>query len=50
MSFHCVYTTTVVYKGKHKSSIQTISYQYDLQSITQLANYHRPKFVAGTYK
>ena len=36
-----------MYKGEHKSSIQTISYQYDWQSITQLAKYHLPKIVAG---
>ena len=44
---------TVGYKGKHKSSIQTIFYQFDCHSITQLANlanYHGPKFVAGISK
>ena len=30
--------------------MQTIFYQYDWYSITKLAKYHRPKFVAGTNK
>ena len=45
-----LYTTTVVYKGEHKSTIQTISFQYDWHSIKQLANYHLPKFLAGISK
>ena len=44
--FPVLCTATVVYKGEHKSTIQTISYQYDWHSITQLSSYHLPKFVA----
>ena len=49
-AFPLLYTTTVVYKGEHKSTIQTISYQYERHSITQLANYHLPKSVADLSK